>query len=242
MQGTMLGAEPLLVVELELRHDLGRDEGIAQTLPYIFHGSGRGMNEVVGVETVVTEFVENNLVSGEVGHLFGELLLQAVDSHEQHRFAELVLMHSVALMADRADGEHPVFVGHRADERSPSGKNLLVCYHMIVAVIDIRRTEGDEHCVCLFKRLMKLGLRLQTMAEHLLAIRARKRAVMRHRVVKTVVLNQFDSHITVERLHDTERVVEYAGRIAVGVQTIGLHLRTYLVRKTRADEKDAAVK
>ena len=138
------------------------------------------MNEVVGVETVVTEFVEDNLVSGEVGHLLRELLLQAVDSHEQHRFAELVLMHSVALMADRADGEHPVFVGHRADERSPSGKNLFhaepfacelafrefvaVGYNLIVAVIDVGCSKSDEDRICLCERKMQGSQRLQTMA------------------------------------------------------------------------------
>lgn len=57
---------------------------------------------------------------------------------------------------------------------------------------------------------------------------------------QTVVLDNLHSHITIKRLHDAERVVEYAGRIAVGVQTVGLHLRAYLVGETGTDKKDAA--
>lgn len=176
----MLGAEPVLVVELELRHDLGRDEGVAQTLPNIFDGSGRGMNKIIRVETVVTEFVEDYLVGGEVGHLLRKLLLQAVDSHEQHGFAELILMHSVTLMTDRADGEHPVFVWHRTNERSPSGKDLFhskpfarelafgefvaVGYDLVIAVIDVGSTKSDEDRICLCEREMQGSQRLQTTA------------------------------------------------------------------------------
>ena len=99
--------------------------------------------------------------------------MQLLDSHQQHGFAELVLMHAIALVTDRADGEHPAFVLMRTYQWPPGGNDLLDCqpfarefafgqfvaigYDLTVAVIDVRRAESDEHHICLRKIAVKPG-------------------------------------------------------------------------------------
>ena len=211
--------------------------------------------EIIGIEPVVAQLIEHDLIGGEVRHLLGELPLQLFNSHQQHGFAELVLMHAVALVTDRADGEHPAFVLMRTDQWPPGGNDLLnsqpfarelalrqfvaVSYDLTVAVIDVRRAESDEHHICLRKIAVKPGQRLQTVAQHLFAVGAGERAVMRHRVEQPVVLNDLHAHVAVERLNDRHRVVQHAGRVTCGLQTAGLHLLPDAVGKTRADQQDS---
>lgn len=210
--------QPLPVIGLQLCHNMRRDERVAQPLPDIFYGSGRGVGEVIGIETVVTQLVQHNLVGGEITHQPGVIPLQLFDSQEQHRLAELVLMQTVALVADRADSEHPVLVRHSADERTPGcdyllnsqplacelafGQFVAVGYNLSVSVIDIRSPERYKHYIRLLQSLMKFSLRLQAASEHLFAIRTGERTVVCHGMKQSVVLHNIYTHIAVERLYD----------------------------------------
>ena len=257
MEWAVLGAEPLFVFLLHKREGVGCDEGVAQALPYILHRHGCGVDEIVGVEAVVPQFVDYYLVGGEVRHLLWEVLLQLFDSHEQHGFAELVLMHAVALVADGTDGEHPVFVPIAAYDRSPCshylfdrqppacelgfGELVAVRYDCPVAVIDIGCAEGDEHDVSLRQGLVELREGLHAAAQNLLAVRSGERPVVGHRVVQPLMLHELDAHVAGERLHDAQGVVEHTCQVALGVQAVLLHFGTYLVREARTDKQNAAV-
>ena len=63
------------------------------------------MQHIVGIETVLPQFVHHDFVSWEIGGVFREFLLQSVDGKQEGSFAELVTVCSVFPMADRTDGE-----------------------------------------------------------------------------------------------------------------------------------------
>ena len=63
------------------------------------------MQHIVGIETVLPQFVHHDFVSREIGGVFREFLLQSVDGKQEGGFAELVAVCSVFPMADRTDGE-----------------------------------------------------------------------------------------------------------------------------------------
>jgi len=169
----MVVALPLFVVLQQLLACGGRHVGVAQPLPYILDRRSGGVQQIVGIETVVTQLVEHNLVRGEVTDLCGVLRLQLLNGEQQDGFAELVGVHAIALMTNGADGEHPVFVGIAVDERSPCcqyilhgepaacelgfGQLVAVSHHLSVAIIYVRRAEGDEHRIGLGKRLVQQG-------------------------------------------------------------------------------------
>ena len=99
MQRAVLGAEPVLVVELELRHDLGRDEGVAQPLPDILHRLIGGVQHICLIEAIVAQFIVDELIGREITrarHLAG--------GEEQCGLRELGTMIAVFAIANGADG------------------------------------------------------------------------------------------------------------------------------------------
>ena len=101
----MLCLFPALEFEVHLVFGLVRAERVRKTLPNILHRQRRGMHEIIGVKTVVAEFVHEDFVRGEIRR--GELFHR----HEERSLGELVLVESVFDMTDRRDGEKPVFIG-----------------------------------------------------------------------------------------------------------------------------------
>ena len=82
----------------------GGEVGGREAFPDVVHGEGCEVEHVVGVVAVVAEFVEDDLVGGEVVDV-GEALAQGVDGEEKSGLAELVAVGAVLPVADGADGE-----------------------------------------------------------------------------------------------------------------------------------------
>lgn len=82
----------------------GAEVGGLEVVPDVGDGFGGGVQEVVGIEAVVAEVVEEELVGGEVVGV-GECLADGLDGEEEGGFAFLVFEQAVAEVADRADGE-----------------------------------------------------------------------------------------------------------------------------------------
>lgn len=124
------------------------------------------MYHVLGIEAIVAQFIHEILIDGEVLHLVGIALLQGVDGEEEGRFGELIVMLSVAEMADGGDGEgeEDLAVGgplvEAVDEMAPlvddlldgeaaacevaGGETVTVGDHFPFPLIDPGGTPGDE--------------------------------------------------------------------------------------------------
>ena len=63
------------------------------------------MEHIGLVEAVVTQFVHQDFVGGEVEHAFGKPLLQGIYQQEQARLAQLARVHAVLGIAIRTEGE-----------------------------------------------------------------------------------------------------------------------------------------
>lgn len=93
---------------LRLAHDVARLVGEAELrepFPDEAGGLRGGVDHVFGIEAVVAQLVEQELVGGEVGDLCGEGLAELVGGHEEHGLAQLVGVHAVAHVPDGAYGE-----------------------------------------------------------------------------------------------------------------------------------------
>ena len=69
MQRNMVVVLPAFVPEDEFVAGGGRAEGVHEALPDIVDGQGRGMDEIVGIEAVVTQFIEHYFVRFEIDRL-----------------------------------------------------------------------------------------------------------------------------------------------------------------------------
>ena len=63
------------------------------------------MDEVVGVEAIITEIVHEELVDWEILHAVRVEVLELVDGEEEGGFGELIAVEGVFDVADRAHGE-----------------------------------------------------------------------------------------------------------------------------------------
>ncbi len=93
---------------LRLLHDvprLVRKAELHEFLPDEADGLRGGVHHIFGVEAVVAQLVEQELVGRKVEDLPRKSLAQLVDGHEEHRLAQLVGMHPVAHVPDGAYGE-----------------------------------------------------------------------------------------------------------------------------------------
>ena len=130
-----------------------------ETLPDIVDRHGRGVQHVVGIETIVTQFVDENFIGGEIVYRNRLILCKLRYSQEERRLGELVLVETVFDVANRRDGEDEMLIGIGGDDRLPRrydflhreaaaresvGRNLMaVCHHDPILLIDPRCAISD---------------------------------------------------------------------------------------------------
>lgn len=133
-------------------------------LPDIINGHGRGVEHIVGIEAVVAELVELDLVGGEVGAAGfpGEL----IGSQQERGFRELILVQPVFDVADGRYGEddllalhlrqshqfpivlRDLFAGESAAGEAAGGHLVAVGYYAALHLVDPCRSPGDDDHVC----------------------------------------------------------------------------------------------
>ena len=98
----MPGFQESLPVFFQRRSFVFRQCEIAEPLPDIVHGLGRGMKHILGIEAVVPQLVHHYLVAREIHASFREGLTQGLCRHQENAFAYLVAVGPVLEMAYRA--------------------------------------------------------------------------------------------------------------------------------------------
>lgn len=101
----------------------GRDDaGLDEALPNIVDGKGRGMEHVDSVKTVVAQFVEENLESGEVADDVAlGTALKPVDAKEEDGFAESAAVEAVLGVTVRTDGKQNAQIGGKTAKTGYGG-------------------------------------------------------------------------------------------------------------------------
>ena len=110
MQGNVVFAFVLFEVELCLLADSRHHGGMLEALPHHVDGHGSRVGHLLIEEAVVAQFVEDNLVGGEVVDVLkcrsvgGRDAGQLIDGEEECAFAELVAVGTVGHVAYGRDG------------------------------------------------------------------------------------------------------------------------------------------
>lgn len=101
---------------------IGYDAGLDKTLPNVVDGKGRGMEHVDSVKTIVAQFVEEDLESGEVADDVAlETALKPVDAKEEDGFAESATVEAVLGVTVRADGKQNAQIGGKTAKTGYGG-------------------------------------------------------------------------------------------------------------------------
>ena len=114
----------LLIFQTTL-YGIFRHIGLLEPLPHNLFRQLRRVCHIVSIETVVAQFVEENLVSWEV--FCQPFLTQALYSQQQRRLAYLIPVCTVCQMPYGADGHHhsmPLF--SKPPQKRPPYSNDLV--------------------------------------------------------------------------------------------------------------------
>ena len=94
----------------------GVGAGVQEAFPDDLHGRGGGVDEVVGVEAVVAEFVQQDLVRREILCAKGIAVQHLLKGQVQGRFGQGVGVGAFAEVPDGGDGEEELLVGVRRHE------------------------------------------------------------------------------------------------------------------------------
>ena len=100
------------------------EERFAEALPDVFHSLVGRVEHVFTIETVVAQFVVDNLVGREIHHVV-HLLCQLVGSQKQRCLRQLTAVKSVFGVADRAYG----------DDDTNRRINLLECGNCLTQIV-----------------------------------------------------------------------------------------------------------
>ena len=203
LRGRGIGVqEGVMAVEIELMkgvHLLLRGCGHIrrdETLPDIIDRHGRGVQHVVGIETIVAKFVDENFVGREIIYRSRLIICKLRYNQEERRLRELGLVETVFDVANRRDGENKMLVGMGGKNRLPRrydflhretatresvGRNLMaVCHHDPILLIDPRCAKSDNHHRSLSEGTLQAVDTPPDISPSLQAIGRRKSAMVVH--------------------------------------------------------------
>ncbi len=226
MQERVVAVKVELMKRLHLPASIGFDIGICKTLPDIADSQRTRMKHIIGVETIVAQFIEHNLIRREISSVAVE---QLVNSQQQSGFGELVLVQTVLDMPNRRDGEYKLLVGIGGKDWLPYTDDVLyrqattgklrgrqfmaVGNHHTIALIDPCGAESDNHHRSLSPSLLHTPDTLLHRMAGLLPVGRRERTVVVHRMKQPAPLHQLRHTRQCQRISDRNRVVERPERV-----------------------------
>ena len=148
-----------------LHHGTGfcTEIAVRETIPNVFHRHPRRMEHIIGIETIITKFVHHDFIGREIMAI-GTCPTKFIGCQEQSSLAQLIGMHSILGMADRADGKHhfqfgidfsaffqnaSTFFHKRLGVLPQTPKRFVrhlvaIAYHLTFADIDVGRTPSHD--------------------------------------------------------------------------------------------------
>lgn len=120
MQRTMMLIQPELMKQTHRVPRVGREIRITEPLPQYLYRHIRGMQHIRSVITIIPQFVEEELITREIGGLrMEDGGLKMIDRLQKDTFGYLVLVQAVLLMADGRNGKDPLLIGIAFEDRTP---------------------------------------------------------------------------------------------------------------------------
>ena len=86
------------------------ENGFREAFPDIINRQRGGMKHIISIKPVITQFVHHYLIGREI-MARGKLTAKMRHSQQQSGLAQLIAVHAVPYMADRADGEQDIQPG-----------------------------------------------------------------------------------------------------------------------------------
>ena len=166
------------------------------------------MGEVVGIETVVAQFVDNDLVGREV--VGAELPAQLVYGQKEGRFAQLVAVSAVGIVPHGTYGEEhfEVVLLQALHQRCPGCDDFVDRGHLeaemlrrqfvavghdeavVLKLVVVGRPEGDDDLAALAEKVVCLGYHRVAGVDAFVGAFPRKSAVVEPGMPEAVVLYQ----------------------------------------------------